>query len=87
MYLRQLLYDEMQKLPKFKVVSPSDGTMTSPIVSMTVEGMTSGDVAAELSKQGIVVKVVSFGNRISTHLYNDEEDIDKLVAAVGELRA
>ena len=87
MYLRQMLYEGLRNLPNVKIVSPEAGPMTSAIVSMTVEGMTGGDVAAELNKQGIVVKVVSFGNRISTHLYNDEEDVDKLVAAVGKLKA
>ena len=33
----------------------------------------------------IIVKVVSYGNRISTHLYNDEHDVEKLLAGIKEL--
>ncbi|MGE0374594.1 MAG: aminotransferase class V-fold PLP-dependent enzyme [Planctomycetaceae bacterium] len=87
MYLRQMLYDGLRSLPNAKIVSPEDGPMTSPIVSVGLEGLSGGDVATALNKQGIVVKVVSYGNRISTHMYNDEQDIEKLVAAMKKLKA
>jgi selenocysteine lyase/cysteine desulfurase len=29
----------------------------------------------------------SYGNRISTHLYNDEQDVEKLIAGIRKLQA
>jgi selenocysteine lyase/cysteine desulfurase len=87
MYLRQMLYDGLRGLPEARLVSPAHGPMTSPIVTVGFEGLSGGDVAAALAKQDIVVKVVNYGNRISTHLYNDEQDVEKLVAAIKKLRA
>ncbi|MBX3440600.1 MAG: aminotransferase class V-fold PLP-dependent enzyme, partial [Planctomycetaceae bacterium] len=87
MYLRQMLYDGLRRLPNVKIYSPEAGPMAAPIVSPGVEGISGGDVATALARQDIIVKVVSYGNRISTHLYNDESDVEKLVAAVSKLRA
>lgn len=82
MYLRQMLYDELRALPKATLFSPEAGPMTSPLVTVGWDGLSGGDMAAALGKQNIVVKVVPYGNRISTHIYNNEQDIEKLVAAV-----
>ena len=41
----------------------------------------------ELTRRGFVVRVRSGGIRVAPHFYNDEEDIDRLLAALDELRA
>ncbi len=87
MYLRQMLYDGFRAVPNTTIVSPESGPLASPIVSAGLESLSGGDVAGELKKQDIIVKVVKYGNRISTHLYNDERDVEKLLAAVKKLRA
>lgn len=87
LYLRQMLYEQLRDLPKANIVSPEAGSMVSPLVTAGWEGMSGRDMAGALGKQDIVVKVVSYGNRISTHLYNDEQDVEKLVAAIKKLLA
>lgn len=87
MYLRKILYDGFRGLPNATIVSPEEGPLTSPIVSAGLKGLSGGDVAAALKKQDIVVKVVSYGNRISTHVYNDEQDVEKLLTGIKKLQA
>ncbi|MCA9108645.1 MAG: aminotransferase class V-fold PLP-dependent enzyme [Planctomycetaceae bacterium] len=85
LYLREMMYEKFLHMPKVTIFSPEAGTMASPLVTVGCEGMTGGDIAAALGKQDIVVKVVPYGNRISTHLYNDEEDVEKVVSAIKQL--
>ncbi len=87
LYLREMMYEKFRNMPKVTILSPEAGSMASPLVTVGCEGLTGGDIAKALGEQDIVVKVVSYGNRISTHLYNDEQDVEKVVAAIKKLLA
>ncbi len=85
--LRQRLFAALASVPKLRLVSPAAGPLTSPLVSFVLpDAVKSGDLHTRLRARHIEVKVVPGqwfnGNRISTHLFNTEQDVDALVAAL-----
>jgi selenocysteine lyase/cysteine desulfurase len=86
--LRNRLYESLGSIPKLRVVSAPPGPLASPL--LTYELPDSVDSKALytrlLEKHGVVVKVVPKqwlnGNRISTHLFNTERDVERLVAGL-----
>ena len=86
--LRDRLYQALRTVPKLRVVSPPAGPLASPLLTYQLpEGIASGDLYQRLlDRHRVVVKVVPGhwlnGNRISTHLFNTESDVDALVVAL-----
>jgi selenocysteine lyase/cysteine desulfurase len=86
--LRARLYGKLNELPKIKVVSPPAGPFASPLVTIELpKEISNATLADQLRKKhSILVKVVPTnhvnGLRISTHIYNSEQDIDKLATAL-----
>jgi selenocysteine lyase/cysteine desulfurase len=87
--LRNLAYAGLVKLPGIKILSPPPGPYATPIVSLTLpEGIDNGAfVATLLRKHRIQVKVLPTDTypraiRISPHIYNDEDDINRFLVAV-----
>ena len=60
---------------------------TRPGATVTVRSRDCVQLAAELIKRGIVTSHRDHNVRASFHFYNDESDIDSLIAALAELRA
>ena len=90
--LRKQLFESLQKIGGIKVVSVEADEMSSPLVSVALpDGVRNSAVAAALqSKHGVVVKVLSGpvrnGLRVSTHVYNTRDDIERLCAGLrGEI--
>ena len=86
--LRNRLYSALQNVPKLRVVSVASGPLASALLSYTLpDNIQSGALHQRMrDKHKIEVKVVPAnwfnGNRISTHLFNSEQDVDALVAAL-----
>jgi selenocysteine lyase/cysteine desulfurase len=86
--LAKRVYEGLQQMPALRVVSPPPGPLASPLVSYTLPA--SIDAVALYSKLSdrhqVVVKVVPTvwfnGHRISTHLFNTEQDVDTLLKAL-----
>lgn len=84
--LGQLLVDGLLRLaPAVQLVSPTDPERRAAIVVFTL-GEPGRDEAlvARLAERGIVVVCRRRGVRVSPHLYNTEEEIDRLLAALPE---
>ena len=64
-----------------QVQSPQDGAGRSSILSVTFPGRDPGEIAARLGEADVIVSVRD-SIRISPHLYNDEEDVDRFVQAL-----
>lgn len=86
-------------VPGVRIYGPVDGTSVSSIVSFTVEGVPSHDVAEILSRENIAVRAghhcalplmkhfgISGTVRVSFYLYNTEEDIIKLVEGIQKVK-
>jgi selenocysteine lyase/cysteine desulfurase len=86
--LAKRVYDSLKGMPTLDVVSPPPGPLASPLVTYRLPaGIAAGDLYSRLhDKHKVVVKVVPTnwfnGQRISTHLFNDERDVEALVKAL-----
>jgi selenocysteine lyase/cysteine desulfurase len=86
--LRNRLFAALANVPRLRVVSAAPGPLASPLLSFSLAAPAkSGALHDRLrQKYNMVVKVVPAnwfnGNRISTHLFNTEEEVDELAAAL-----
>ena len=86
--LRQRVFEGLRRLAKIRVVSAEGGAQVSPLVTYVLpDAIKSRDLYERLlKKHQVVVKVVPDnwmnGQRISTHLFNTEQDVDALLAAL-----
>ena len=86
--LRNKVYAALKELPLLDVVSAPSGPLASPLVSYRLpDRIKAIDLHNRLrGKHKVVVKVVPEkwfnGQRISTHLFNSERDVDALVHAL-----
>ena len=86
--LRNRLVEALKAVPKIRVVSAAPGPLASPLLTFALPTeIKSGALhQALLDRHKIEVKVVPAnwlnGNRISTHLFNTEREVDALVAAL-----
>ncbi|HEY1811619.1 MAG TPA: aminotransferase class V-fold PLP-dependent enzyme [Kofleriaceae bacterium] len=91
--LHRYTYDALAKLSPLHLLSVPDGPLASPLLTYTVPaGVDAWALSDRLHDvHRVEVKGVPRewlnGNRISTHAFNDERDIDRLVAGLrAELR-
>lgn len=86
--LRNRLYTALQDVPALRVVSAAPGALATPLLTYALpDGIESRAFQQRLrEKHRIEVKLVPSnwlnGNRISMHLFNSEQDVDALVAAL-----
>lgn len=83
--LRNRLFTALQSVPRLRVVSPPPGSLASPLLTYALpDSIASADFHKRLrDKHNIELKVVPKqwlnGNRVSTHLFNTEQQVDALV--------
>jgi len=90
MALREVAYDGLLKVKSAQMMSPASGATASPLVSVSLpEGRENHAFAKTLrEKYKIQVKilpadsVVQRGIRVSPHIFNDEEDVQRFLAAM-----
>jgi selenocysteine lyase/cysteine desulfurase len=86
--LRNRLFAALHSLPKLRVVSAPSGPLTSPLLTYALpDSIDSVTLHQRMrDKHNIELKVVPKGwlngNRVSTHLFNTDQDVDALVAAL-----
>jgi selenocysteine lyase/cysteine desulfurase len=86
--LRNRLYAGLQSVPKLRVVSPPAGPLASPLLTYVLPNeFESAAFRTRIRERHkiqlkVVPKVWLNGNRVSTHLFNTEAQVDALVAAL-----
>lgn len=86
--LRNRLYAALQSVPKLRVVSAPPGPLASALLAYRLpDDVESGAFQQRIrDRHNIELKVVPKnwfnGHRVSTHLFNSEQDVDALVAAL-----
>lgn len=90
----------MADVPGVAVVGPTDMQMRGSAISFVVDGVHPHDVGQVLDDRGVAVRVghhcawpacrrlgVPATTRISPYVYNDRDDIDAFIDALGEVRS
>lgn len=90
--LATLLDAKLRTIPKIRMVSPSRPEFRSALVSFTMDGKATPDVARRLWELG-PVRVRQVGEygynylRLSTHIYNGPDQIERVVEMLGRIAA
>ncbi|MBW8839076.1 MAG: aminotransferase class V-fold PLP-dependent enzyme [Gemmatimonadetes bacterium] len=86
--LRNRLFAALADVPKLRVVSAPPGPLASPLLTFALpDDIKSDEFQKRLrDKHNVQLKVVPKnwlnGNRVSTHLFNTEQDVDALIVAL-----
>lgn len=97
--LAERLVSGLAALPGIRVVGPAAGVPRSGLASFDVQGVHAHDVGQYLDAQGIAVRVghhcaqplhrrlgLTATTRASTYLYSTDDEVDRLLAGVAEVR-
>ncbi|HEU5439587.1 MAG TPA: aminotransferase class V-fold PLP-dependent enzyme [Ktedonobacterales bacterium] len=85
--LGRYCYHALAALDGVTLLTPAD--RMAGLVHFRVEGIAPADLSAKLEARGILIRHTPSpeANRVATGFYNTEQDIDRLVAAIGEIRS
>lgn len=91
-YLRRRLHESLADLPGIRIASPADDTLVAGMVSFQLSGIESLELQRRLGRAGnIRSRVVSeydYGwMRLSPHIYNTEDELDRVVGLIERERA
>lgn len=82
--LRRYCQQKLSEVPGITVISPPTESLSSAMVSFSVEKLKNNQVYEALKTKGIIVKVLTAHNaiRISCHMFVSSQDIDKFIEAL-----
>ena len=86
--LHRHLHERLSALPKLRIVSANDGPLASPLLTYVLPpAIDSGELAGRLfNNHHVEIKTVPAnwlnGHRVSTHIFNSTEDVDRLASAL-----
>ncbi len=84
--LSDYLYGRLRSIPNVKVVSPAFDTERSAMITFRHEKMTYGELQSHLNTLNLRTRGVAEGDvnalRISCHVYNNFEELDRLISGV-----
>jgi len=88
--LSERLYAGLSRIPGVSLKSATDPALRAPLVSFTVQGWPTADLIRALWDRGPVrvrhVAEYDYGwVRMSTHVYNTPEEVDRVLGIVGDL--
>jgi isopenicillin-N epimerase len=89
-WLADRLYDGLGRISGVELKSATDAALRAPMISFTVRGWTTDDLIKALWERGTVrVRHVAEYDyhwvRLSTHIYNTPDEVDRVVGLVSEL--
>jgi selenocysteine lyase/cysteine desulfurase len=85
--VRNYCLAELKKIKGLKVISPESRSLSTGIVSFSLNTVKNTDVFHQLNEQDIIVKLLTQHNaiRISCHLFVSKQDIDQFIKALKAL--
>ena len=91
-YLTDALREKLQKIPKIKIISPTDKNFSSGIVSLQIEGFDSynklKDLVTKLERDyHIICRAIPYPKciRACVHFFNNERDIDTFTKVISQI--
>jgi len=89
--LTKTCHDRLREVPGATILSPAETASRSAMVTFALAGRDNRQVAGELGRRRLRVRSVTEAGldavRVSFHVHNHAEEVDRLVAAVREMAA
>jgi cysteine desulfurase/selenocysteine lyase len=86
--LRRRVLDGLADMPGVRIVSPLDDELGAGMVSFTVDGLDGLELQRTLGAANVRTRVISEGERgwmrLSPHVWVLEEELDRVLALIGE---
>ena len=87
--LSEKFYSEIGKIEGCELLSPGEREYRSSMITFRVPGKSLNDVMGALAKDNIHVRPVGEadlnGVRVSFHIYNDQNDLDKAIESIKKI--
>ena len=85
--LGQYAFEQLAALDGIAMLTPKN--QMAGIVSFALDGIEPPDLTTALGERGVLIRHLHGpdGNRVSTGYYNTEQDVDRLIDAIREIRA
>jgi len=87
--LSERFYEELNKTGNCELLSPEEREYRSSMITFRIPGKNLNDITGAMGKDNIRVRPVSEANlngvRVSFHLYNDMDDVDKALASIKKI--
>ena len=85
--IRNYCLAELKKIKGLKVISPEARSLSTGIVSFSLDNVKNADIFNQLGEEEIIVKLLPQHNaiRISCHLFVSKQDIDQFIRSLKEL--
>ncbi len=84
--LAEHLYERLQEIDKVEVLSPTEEKYRTSMITFRMRGVPSAKISSVLTEQQVRVRGVGEANldaiRVSCHLYNSMEEVERLVELV-----
>ena len=82
--LGQYCYEKLSAVKNIKIISPSDRSLRSALISFTLQKSTNRELYNHLKSKNIIVKVLPKHNavRLSNHIFNTEGEVDKTISEI-----
>jgi len=88
-YLSEMFYSETGKIEGCELLSPVEREYRSSMITFRVPAKSLNDVMSTFSNDNIRVRPVGEGGlnavRVSFHLYNDQNDLDKVLSSIKKI--
>jgi len=88
-FLSERFRDELGKIKGCEILSPDEREFRSSMITFRIPGKSLNDISGAMGKDNIRVRPVSEadlnGVRISFHLYNNENDLDRAVESIKKI--
>ena len=87
--LSERFYEEIKKTGNCELLSPEEREYRSSMITFRIPGKNLNDITGAMGKDNIRVRPVSEANlngvRVSFHLYNDMDDVDKALTSIKKI--
>ena len=84
LFLNEYCYDRLSAFDSIRLLRPKARELSSGLLSFSIEGHDTKAILESLRKRGLILRYVGKlkAIRVSTHIYNNKQDIDRLVSAL-----
>jgi selenocysteine lyase/cysteine desulfurase len=87
--MAEMFHSGLRRIRSIEILSPQEESCRSSMITFRFAGRENGPLCAELTGKGLRVRGVGEAGldaiRVSFHVYNDEEEVERLLAEISKL--